>query len=119
MVVRRANAVLSQWVKIPPGNCSSREQPEQSWWPEGPRWLSVSPMVRDDATLVLAGEGAIELLLASSGTLNLTLAICISWRLGVLAVNLQRSAPNTFFTMSLEAPTGFWRNFLSCSPIMK
>lgn len=29
--VRRAKAALSQWVQTPPGNCSSRKQPEQRW----------------------------------------------------------------------------------------
>jgi hypothetical protein len=27
--VRREKAALSQWVKAPPGNCSSRKQPGQ------------------------------------------------------------------------------------------
>jgi hypothetical protein len=29
--VRREKAALSQWVKVPPGNRSSRKQPEQLW----------------------------------------------------------------------------------------
>jgi len=29
--VRREKAALFQWVKAPPGNCSSRKQPEQLW----------------------------------------------------------------------------------------
>jgi hypothetical protein len=29
--VRRGKAAFSQWVKGPPGYCSSRKQPEQ-WW---------------------------------------------------------------------------------------
>jgi hypothetical protein len=29
--VRREKAALFQWVQIPPGNRSSRKQPEQSW----------------------------------------------------------------------------------------
>ncbi len=29
--VRRGKAALFQWVQIPPGDRSSRKQPEQSW----------------------------------------------------------------------------------------
>jgi hypothetical protein len=29
--VRREKAALFQWVQVPPGNRSSRKQPEQSW----------------------------------------------------------------------------------------
>jgi hypothetical protein len=29
--VRREKAALFQWVQAPPGNRSSRKQPEQSW----------------------------------------------------------------------------------------
>jgi len=38
--------------------------------------------------------------------------------LGALAANFQRSAPNIFRTMSLDAPTGSLRNAFSCSPIL-
>ena len=31
----------------------------------------------------------------------------------------QRSAPNTFLTMLLVAPTGFWRKDFSCSAIIR
>ena len=40
--VRRAKAALSQWVKVPPGNRSSRKQPEQTM--EVTKWLK--PLVK-------------------------------------------------------------------------
>jgi len=36
MGVRREKAALFQWVQAPPGNRSSRKQPEQAW-----RWRNV------------------------------------------------------------------------------
>jgi hypothetical protein len=38
--VRRAKAALFQWVQIPPGNRSSRKQPEQLW--KATKWLEPS-----------------------------------------------------------------------------